>query len=492
MTHLPDGTMSLAACFRRWSNERPTASAVTCGSDTLSWLALERRTNRVARALQALGVRHGTFVTIALPNGIDFIVATMAAWKLGAVPQPVSARLPKAELDAIVALARPAAIFAEASLDIDHPMVDVATLLANCDDDSPLPERISPSWKAPTSGGSTGRPKLIVSGQPGVVDAFGIALWRLEPDGVNLMPGPLYHNGPFASAMAGLMAGGHLVLMPKFDALQTLELVERHRATWLYLVPTMMNRIWRLDDAVRDRFDLSSLRTVWHLAAPCPPWLKQAWIDWLGGGRIWELYGGTESQAATTIDGLAWQQHRGSVGRAAYGELCVLDDQGHSVPNGETGEIYLRRTAGTPPSYHYVGAEARACGDWESLGDYGWMDAEGYLYITDRSTDMILVGGANVYPAEVEAALESYPSVISSAVIGLPDEDLGARIHAIVQARPGLDRAALHAHLATRLAYHKRPRSIEIVDTPLRDDAGKSRRSRLRQDRIAAPMRGVE
>jgi bile acid-coenzyme A ligase len=204
---------------------------------------------------------------------------------------------------------------------------------------------------------------------------------------------------------------------------------------------------------------------------------------------IWELYGGTEAQAGTVISGSEWLTYRCSVGRAAFGEIRVLDERGAELPRGEIGEVYLRRSAGTPPSYRYVGAAARTLGDWESLGDFGWMDEEGYLYLTDRRTDMILVGGANVYPAEVEAALDAHPAVISSAVIGLPDEDLGARVHAIVQGRPDLDLGDLAAHLAQQLAPYKRPKSFELVDVPLRDDAGKVRRSQLRQERFAIPSK---
>jgi bile acid-coenzyme A ligase len=363
----------------------------------------------------------------------------------------------------------------------------VETLLAEAADDSPLPLLVSPAWKAPTSGGSTGRPKLIVSGTPAVVSEFGAALWRHEPGGVMVMPGPMYHNGPFSSAMAGLFEGSTLVLLPRFDAEGTLRAVEQHRATWLYLVPAMMGRIWRLPEDVRTAYDVSSLRTVWHLAAPCPEWLKQAWIDWLGAGAIWELYAGTESQAGTVISGEEWVAHRGSVGKVSYGEMTILDPDGNPLPAGEVGEVWLKRPEGAPASYRYVGATPRRRGEWESLGDVGWMDADGYLYLADRRTDMILVGGANVYPAEVESALDEHPLVASSAVIGLPDDDLGHVVHAIVQAPPDLDLDDLRRHLDERLVRYKQPRTFEIVDEPLRDEAGKVRRSALRDARLSQP-----
>jgi bile acid-coenzyme A ligase len=272
--------------------------------------------------------------------------------------------------------------------------------------------------------------------------------------------------------------------MSRFDAQQTLALIEQFRADMVLLVPTMMQRIWRLPERERLAFDVSSLRVVWHTGAPCPAWLKQAWIDWLGPERIWELYGGTEAQVFTVITGTQWLAHPGSVGRPLTGEIRILDEDGRDVPPGTTGEIFLRRARGTLPTYRYVGAEAKAIGDWESLGDMGWLGAEGYLYVTDRQTDMILVGGANVYPAEVEAALDAHPRVRSSAVIGLPDEDLGHRIHAIVQVDEEVSDAELLAHLSERIARYKLPRSFERTVEPLRDDAGKVRRSALRLARV--------
>jgi bile acid-coenzyme A ligase len=253
----------------------------------------------------------------------------------------------------------------------------------------------------------------------------------------------------------------------------------------MYAVPTMMHRIWRLPAAERTAFDVSSLQVVFHMAAPCPWWLKQAWIDWLGGERVLELYGGTEAQAITFITGSEWLEHRGSVGRPLLGEIRVLDVDGSELPPGEVGEVWMRRGAGAPPSYRYVGAQARSRPDgWESLGDMGWKDEDGYLYLSDRATDMILVGGANVYPAEIESALEEHPDVRSSCVIGLPDEEYGNLVHAIVQAADPIPTAELDEFLRARLARYKLPRTYEFVASPLRGDDGKVRRSALRAERL--------
>jgi bile acid-coenzyme A ligase len=488
-----ENPISIAAALARVAGAKPDAPAVITDEVTLSWRELHRRTNRMARGMATKGVKFGDFVTIALPNSAAFIEACYAVWKLGAVPQPVSSRLPLAELNAIVELANTPIVVSNIPFACERPVVSTHALLDASDDESDLPDAISPSWKAPTSGGSTGRPKLIVAGQPGLVDGLNAAFWRIAKDDIMLMPGPMYHNGPFITSFGGLQIGASLVLMPKFDAEATLREAERHRASWLYLVPTMMGRIWRLPEEVRAKYDVLSLKTVWHLAAPCPAWLKEEWINWLGADVIWELYGGTEGLASTTISGVEWLKHKGSVGRVAVGGIMkAFAPDGTELPTGQTGEIYMKRAAGLPASYRYVGATARVInGDWESIGDIGWFDEDGYLYLADRRTDMILVGGANVYPAEIEAALEEHPLVASSAVIGLPDDDLGNRVHAIIQPRNGLDLEDLKRHLAERLVIYKRPRSFEFVDENVRDDAGKVRRTALRDERIAKQKAGV-
>src|SRR5580692_10413597 len=244
----------------------------------------------------------------------------------------------------------------------------------------------------------------------------------------------------------------------------------------------MMKRIWRLPEQVRDSYDLSCLRFAWHLAEPCPQWLKQAWIDWLGAERIFELYAGTEAQAATVITGTEWLAHRGSVGRPARGTVMICDPEGKELPPGQEGEVWLR-TVRERPTYRYIGATARTReGGWESLGDVGWLDEDDYLYLGDRREDMILTGGANVYPAEVEAAMQEHPDIRSVAVIGLPDDDRGNIVHAIVEADPP---EALLSFAAERLARYKVPRSLEYTDEPLRNEAGKLRRGALRSERVA-------
>ncbi|HEY6599350.1 MAG TPA: AMP-binding protein [Pseudomonadales bacterium] len=478
----------LSRILASWAQQQPDRVAVTHEGRDVTFAQLDASSNRLARAYEQLGVEPNDFVTIALPNSIAFFDACFACWKLGATPQPVSAKLPKFELDQIIEVGNPKLVVGVA----DGAHAGVTTLPVGYQADpalssAPLPERTAISWKAMTSGGSTGRPKLIVTKQPATRDPDEPFL-NFGMRGSVLIPGPLYHNGPFMWATGGLFKGNTVSITTRFDAEQTLHLIESQRVDTIYLVPTMMQRIWNLPDDVRRRYDVSSLKTLWHLAAPCPAWLKEAFIEWLGADVIWELYGGTEGQGGTVITGPEWLAHRGSVGKPnATCEMKVVDEQGRTLPPGEVGEVFMRPLAGPGTTYRYIGAEAKSMdGGWESLGDMGSFDADGYLYLSDRQTDMILSGGANIYPAEVEAAIDAFPGVRSSAVIGLPHVDLGNYIHAIVDAPGGaVTKDALLAHLADRLVRYKLPRTVEFVDEPLRDDAGKVRRKQLRAERLA-------
>lgn len=470
--------MALISYPQRLANHAaadPGHPAVTDPVRTVTRAELESLANRTARALAALGVVAGDRVTIGLPNSIEFVATVLASWKVGATPQPISSRLPRRELDAIVELAQSRVVVLEP--------IDASTF-----DDRPHADVISNPWKAMTSGGSTGRPKLILASQPDTIDDEATPLLLMRPGGTHLMPGPLYHNGPFVWTVTALLAGNHVVLGGKFDAERTLQLIDQYRPDSMYVVPTMMARISKLPPEVRDRYDVSSLKVVWHLAAPCPPWLKEEWINWLGADAIWELYAGTEAQAATIISGKEWLEHKGSVGRVDPEKFRVVCADGSDAAPGEVGEVFMRASADPAVhTYEYVGARARRIdGGWESLGDMGMLDADGYLYLSDRQTDMILAGGANVYPAEVEAAIDEHPRVRSSAVIGLPDDDLGNRVHAIVQTDDGseLEPDELRDFLADRLVRYKVPRSYEFTTEPLRDDAGKLRRSALRAERL--------
>lgn len=461
---------SFTSLFRYYADHQPAEVAVRFGEHTINFQQLDRDSNRWARAYQKRGVQPGNLVTFALPNGIEFFICCLALWKLGAIPQPVSYRLPEKELQAIAALAQTPFIIRAG----DSPAAENLS-------DTPLPDVISPAWKAPTSGGSTGLPKLIVSGEPAEYDPAVASTIHIPNHSAVLIPGPIYHNGPFIAAMHGLLRGNQVVVMPKFDAQACLQLIEQYRIEWTVMVPTMMQRIWRLPEASRNRYDLSSLNTLWHMAAPCAPWLKQAFIEWLGGDVICELYGGAEGHGYTWITGTEWLEHKGSVGKFQPGcQVKIVNKQGETLPPNQQGEIYFLPDTGQGSTYLYIGAEPDAIeGGWETLGDIGYFDDEGYLYLCDRKKDMILSGGANVYPAEVEGTIESHPNVRSAIVVGLPDEDLGQRVHALVDAPKGLTQDQLCEFLSEELVRYKIPRSFEFVKGPLRDDAGKARRSAL-------------
>lgn len=482
---------------RIYAESMPDTVAISYPDATFTWSQLVPAVASRARLFRELGVKAGDFVTLAAPNCAMYHVNVLAAFKLGATPNNVSHKAPAFELRQIVELAKPSLVIGPApdllpGFRCVAPDADTSAF-----DASDFPATIGPYWKAATSGGSTGRSKIIVDHK-----ASGIANlpdWAsIVPPGYRMLnPGPLYHNAPFTGTHSCLIRGGSVYGMTHFDAEEALRLIERHRLQWVNLVPTMMGRIWALPEEVRNRYDLSSLEQVWHMASFMPAWLKWKWIGWLGASRIFELYGGTELGGSTVITGDEWVKKPGSVGKAVEGQgvRVLRDDKTPCVP-GEIGDVYLRVADGAMRAYHYLGAETKLIeGGWESLGDLGHVDEDGYLFLADRRTDLILRGGANVYPAEVEAALDAFPEVASSIVVGLPDADLGWRVHAIVQPRSGnssLDLAALHTFLLGRLAKDKVPESYELVAGALRDDAGKARRSALRDERAAWVKEGRE
>lgn len=465
----------------------PGRPAVTQDGVTVTRHQLDERSTCRARHLAREGVASGDVVLLAVPNSIAFFEYTFAAWKLGAIPCPVSPRLPRHELEGLIALAKPSLIVGVQidgyrCLEAGDPP-DTATVELP---DSP----VSRHWKIMTSGGSTGRPKLIVTEAPALFPADGTGYLGQEPGGTILSPGPLYHNAAFSAAHHCLFSGGHVVCMARFDAEEALRLIDQHKVHHVVVVPTVMNRIWRLPGEVRNAFDISSLKTVVHLGAACPVWLKEAWIDWLGPERLLEVYAGTEGIGSTSIRGDEWLRRPGSVGKPTPGvRLRIADRCGRECAVGEIGEIQFHAGAAENLGFHYIGADPEIREGWVSLGDLGHVDGDGYLYISDRRTDMIVSGGVNLFPAEIEAAIDRHPAVRASVVIGLPDDDLGNRAHAIIQTEPGgdtLSTGQLVSFLRETLAGFKIPRTFEFTDANLKDEAGKVRRSGLRAERLAA------
>ena len=336
------------------------------------------------------------------------------------------------------------------------------------------------------SSGTTGRPKGIrrrLTGRPMDLDQDATAPF-LQAIGfgagdVYLSPAPLYHAAPIHWTMAAHRLGGTVVVMEHFDAEEALRLIERHRVTHVNMVPTMFVRMLKLDPAVRARYDMSSLRQVIHAAAPCPVEVKRAMIDWWGP-IISEFYSSSEGAGATFVDSAEWLARPGTVGRATVGTLHILDDDGVEQPPGEIGTIWAE---GAPQRFEYLNDEAKTLEQrndrgWVTVGDVGYLDADGYLFLTDRKAYMIISGGVNIYPQEAEDVLLGHPQVRDAAVFGVPDADLGERVHAVVEpmsiddARPELA-ADLIDFCRARLAHYKCPRSVDFTERLPRSDTGK-------------------
>ncbi|WP_116364056.1 AMP-binding protein [Parahaliea mediterranea] len=488
---MTDALWTPGRALQEYARQRPDETVLLCAGDDGSCPALTRReldewTSRLAHRLQAEGAGRGRLVAIVLPTCIEHMVAVFAAYKAGATPFPVSNGMPPAERDAMLALADPVCVISDQA---DLQGITRADMAALDHFPATLPQAEVPNpIKAVGSGGSTGKPKLIVT--PGDF-AFAdgqhpmAALLRMDQSDLKYSPGPLYHNGPLLFSIITLFIGGRVLLNARFRAQRALDLIEQYRPTVLNLVPTMMQRMLR--EADMGARDLSSVKWVWHLAAPCPAWAKLGFVEHFGGERVLELWAATESTGLTVIDGNDWLAHRGSVGQGVMTEFRIVDEQGQDVPTGEVGEIFSR-FLGVEAQYEYRGAEPlrQLPGGYTSVGDMGYLDADGYLYLSDRRTDMIISGGANIFPAEIEAVISAHPAVRDVAVIGLPDEDLGRRVHAVVEpidsANPPSP-AALAAHCEAALARYKVPRGFELVAELPRNEAGKIRRGALRDER---------
>jgi bile acid-coenzyme A ligase len=485
--------LSYGQALSRNAERKGEAVAFVHDGQTTTHAELEASANRLARAYARLGVVEGDFVTIALPNGIEFVQSLFACWKLGAIPQPVSPRLPRQERDAIIELVDPRLIVGSPDgeqaggqpCEQNGRTTLASGFDASAEDPTILPDRVSRYRMAICSGGSTGRPKVIVDHIRAELDPDG-DFHGLGPGASILVPGPLYHSGPLINCLTILLGGGKVVIMSRFDAVEALDLIAEHRLQLAIFVPTMLLRIWKLPEERRNGADLSSIHRVISSSASLPDWLQREWIDWIGPDRVWEAYGGSERIGGTIISGEEWLKRPGSVGRVSEGrQLKIVDPDGKPLPTGEIGDIYCLPPGGPGSTYHYLGAEARRLDDgWETLGDMGYLDSDGYLFLADRRTDLIITGGSNVYPAEVEGAIESHSGVLSCAVIGLPNEDLGAAVHAIVQATVSIDEDELRSYLEDRLVRYKIPRSFEFVTDALKDDGGKVRRGALRAARL--------
>lgn len=459
---------------------------------TLTWGELVARATGIAHLLAERGARQGTTVCVELPNGAAHILATNAAWRVGATVLPLRPNLPAAERDRLIELADPVVVVRQDAVGRGE-LSDVDVLAVSGASRPPTEMPVaSPAWML-ASGGSTGSPKLIAPsittgiGDPGTGrGASGVGGSMFADSSGHRHPtflvcGPLYHMQSFATLHRVLREDYRIVTLEHFDTECVLDVIESERIALLALVPTMLTRLLR-SPTIHDR-DLSSIERIVHGGAACPDWVARAWIDLIGGEKFVIGYGMSEGIGSALIRGDEWLEHQGSVGKPAGCEALIVDEAGREVPAGELGEIYLRPLSGD--AFRYVGDATirKHPGGYLSVGDLGWVDAEGYLYIADRRTDMIVTGGANVFAAEVEAALLEHPAVEDAVVIGLADPDWGRRIHALVQMRGRVERldpdVVLRAHCKERLAGYKVPRSYEVVDAIERTEAGKVNRRSL-------------
>jgi long-chain acyl-CoA synthetase len=360
----------------------------------------------------------------------------------------------------------------------------------------PVPQTLSMIYTS----GTTGHPKGVrrsptTPEQQQGLDAQRRLVNGLEPGVRAMVPGPLYHAAPNSFALRGARVADLLVLLPRFDAEAFLGAIERYRITTVLMVPVMFVRLLKLPDAVRARYDVSSLRFVMHAAAPCPPDIKRAMIDWWGP-VVHEFYGATEAGAVTIITAEDWLRRPGSVGRAAPGAtIRILGEDGRELPAGETGEIYSRLSFYPEFTYHKL-PEKRAEIERDGLitcGDMGYLDADGYLYLSDRKRDMVISGGVNIYPAEIEAVTIGLEGVKDCAVFGVPDAEFGEALLMLVEPQEGrdVDPEAVRRHLAQHLAGYKVPRRIEIRHGLPREDSGKIFKRRLREPYWAAEGRRI-
>lgn len=491
--------------------------------DGTTWSAgrLLARTHQLSHALRAAGVGAGDSVTVVLKNRADYLALELATGQGGVYLVPAGVHLTAAELTHVVGDSASRLVFADdvsigaareavASLGLGDSAIvgvdltDDSAGLASIEDfvrDQPTsaPDDRAAGRYMYYTAGTTGSPKGVVvpattatpeEDADGWVPVFATAFDFTPFDGVHLVTGPLYHRGPGIWALVTLHLGHTIVLMRSFDPEAMLRLVDRHRVTSSHIVPTIFHRMLQLPEDVRRTYDVSSLTQVLHAAAPCPVHVKRAMIAWLGP-VLWEYYGSTEG-GGTMVRPEEFEDHPGSVGRPWPGaRVRITDEDRRPLPAGEEGTIWISN--GT--TFHYRGAEdkTRASwdGEWFTVGDVGHLDADGWLFIGDRRSDLVITGGVNVYPAEVEDALLAHPWVADAAVVGLPDDEWGQRVTAVVEPRPEAPseaelREALDAHCHVALTGPKVPRRYVFVDAMPRNEIGKVSRGRVRDGLVAA------
>ncbi|WP_063007869.1 acyl-CoA synthetase [Nocardia kruczakiae] len=499
--------------------DKPAVVLAESGA-ALTYRELEDNSVRLARHLYDAGLRKGDHVALLSGNTLEVYEVYWAALRSGLYITAVNRHLSADEISYIVNDCGARALIVSAELaDVAQRVVEqtpeVAIRLAfggpvpgydsydkalAASSAEPLPDQPRGADMLYSSG-TTGRPKGIkhplpdrqVGDPPGdtYTAVFG-PLYGFDTDTVYLSPAPLYHAAPLRFGGVVHALGGTVVVLERFDAEQALAAIERYRVTHSQWVPTMFVRMLKLDESVRARYDVSSMRVAVHAAAPCPVEVKQAMIDWWGP-VLYEYYASTEGNGATFIDSEQWLRKPGSVGPAGLGAVRICDDDGRELPAGEIGTIYFEREE-VPFDYHNDPEKtAKAIHPdhptWTTTGDIGYIDADGFLFLTDRKAFMIISGGVNIYPQEIEDALALHPDVLDVAVIGVPDEEMGESVKAVVQPAPGAEPGPelaqrLREFLRERIAHYKVPRSVDFADELPRTPTGKLVKGKLREQYV--------
>jgi len=479
------------------------------------------RVARIAGGLHQLGVKRGDSVCVLMRNDIAFIETAYAAMRLGAYGVPVNWHFKPEEINYILRDSGTSVLVGHA--DLLHQLREAipagVTVLS-----VPTPPEILQSYKidpahlarpdfaidfepwlaeqGPYDGpavpqpqnmiytsGTTGNPKGVRRSAPtpeqsAAAEGMRAMIYGLKPGARALLPGPLYHSAPNSFGIRSGRLGGVLVIMPRFDPEEFLRLIEEQRIDTIFMVPTMFIRLMKLPEEVRRKYDVSSLRHIIHAAAPCPPDVKRAMIEWWGP-VVYEFYGSTESGAVTFANSEDALKKPGTVGKISPGaELRFIGEDGRVLPQGKIGEIYSRISANPDFTYHNK-PEKRAEIERDGFitsGDVGYIDADGYVFICDRKRDMVISGGVNIYPAEIESVLYAVPGVHDCAVFGIPDQEFGEALLAVVEPQVGvtLEVADIRKRLKAQLADYKVPKHIEIAQNLPREDSGKIFKRRLR------------
>jgi long-chain acyl-CoA synthetase len=492
---------------------------VRCGERFTSYPDLFGRALRATRGLHELGIGAGDRIALLLRNSIEFLEASIATVPLGASAVPINWHWRGDEIAHVLLDSRAKALVVHADLwaaiapsvpdglaVIVVPDGDAGSLDADVDATLPAGALVWPDWLAanepwaqPPEGapvsiiytsGTTGRPKGVVrtpatDEQREATQAMLGEIFQLAPGERTVIPAPMYHTAPNVYALSAAIRGMDMTIMTGFDAEEFLRIVAERRVTVVQMVPTMFVRMLALPDAVRSSYDLSSLRWIVHAAAPCPPDVKRAMIEWLGPIVV-EYYGGTETGPVVFCTSEEWLAHPGTVGRPLEQAVVkVLDAGGNEIATGESGEVFMWLDVW--PDFTYEGDDAKRRAverdGLVSCGDIGYLDADGYLYLNDRASDMVISGGVNIYPAEIEACLGSLEGVRDCAVFGIPDEEFGEALAAHVELHDDAQVTAedVREHVRARLAGYKTPRVVELVDALPREDSGKIFKRRLRE-----------